>query len=209
MEPPGADADRGGVTEKDLTTELSRLNHSLATLQERYHHDIAMLEVELAAAEASRRDDEGTTLLSEASFGAFDGMTSVSGVVFALLHRPISSIAVAAAGLALASAIGMGAGEYLGDTKTKGSLRRSLVMAGATAVGTLAPTIPFFACHSKTLALVISGIVAFVMATAIGAIRAKAQPLHKARGYVQTYAILAGAVIATVLLAFALPGSTA
>lgn len=172
-------------------------------LQARYDHDVGLLERSLASALLTRERAESRVLWSEACFGSFDGMTSVAGVVFALLAKPMSTIVLAAIGLAVASAVGMAAGEWLGDETA--SLRKALVMGLATAVGTLVPIVPFFYSSSKLDALIQAGCLAVVMTSLIGRVRCGDTSSWKP--YLQSYAILAAAVVATVLVSLAIPAS--
>jgi hypothetical protein len=182
--------------------ELAHAHHDLAMWQEKYHRDVTLLEHELAQLSSQQTVKEQQALLSEAAFGVFDGMTSVSGIVFALLARAESVIVAASVGLAVASAIGMGLGEYLSDRKAAGAVKRAAVMAAATAVGTLAPVIPFFVASSKMTALAIGGVIAFLLTTGIGKIRDRGLV-----GYAVSYAVLAVACITVVLVSLAIPAS--
>jgi VIT1/CCC1 family predicted Fe2+/Mn2+ transporter len=184
--------------------DLTEARRDLAALQARYDKDVSWLEQELAVALADREEREERALWAESCFGAFDGMTSMSGVLFALLDSTRGALLGAALGLAVASGIGMAAGEYVGDTRTEGAGKRALVMGVSTVVGTLAPVTPFFFIHSKVTALIVAGIIALVMTYAIGKVR------HRGvAGYLVTYAILAGAIVATVLVSLGAPGSAA
>jgi len=140
---------------------------------------------------------------SPAVFGAFDGMTSVIGVIVALLSASPSSVVKAVIGLAVASAVGMAAGEYLGDPDR--SLRNAAVMGGATLVGTLLPAIPFF-LTSGHVAQVLGGLIAVGMCAVIAAYRSHFE--STVRSWVETFSIFF-AVVAAVLLASALTGAGA
>lgn len=131
----------------------------------------------------------------------FDGMTSVTGVIFALLSRGETAIILAAVGLAIASAIGMGAGEWLSDSSGPGSLRRAAVMAGATVIGTAVLVVPFLLLP-KTPALIVAGFLAVLLGAVIGHARRKG-----VRGYVVTYGILVTAASVTVLVSLLIPAS--
>lgn len=187
----------------ELAVELSRARREIARLQARYDTDVPRLEQALAAASAERAHEEKSSLLSSATFGSFDGMTSVAGIVFALANKGLNVIVLAAIGLAVASAVGMAAGEYLGDSTKRHAYLRSAVMGLSTAVGTLVPTIPFFVFASKTLAFAFAGMLALILTTIIGHVRAQG-----IRGYVQTYAILTAAIGATVVVSLLIPSST-
>ena len=70
-------------------------------------------------------------------------MTSTLGVVAGLLatHATAPKILAAAIGISVAATIGMGAGQYLSDGD--GNLRRAIVMAVATLIGSVLPALPF------------------------------------------------------------------
>lgn len=104
-------------------------------------------------------------LVKQATFGGFDGITSLAGVLAALLlaHAPSSTILSVTAGLAVAEGIGMAFGEYLsGDPPTS-----SAVLGSATLAGAFIPAIPvalFPGMFGLVVGLVL--IVAFVVAIA-------------------------------------------
>jgi VIT1/CCC1 family predicted Fe2+/Mn2+ transporter len=125
------------------------------------------------------RDD-----VSQAIFGSFDGVVSVIGVMVALLARPTPIIVEAAIGLAAASAVGMAAGEYLGDATR--NLRRAAVMGVATVVGTLCPVVPFMVL-AKDAAIVVAVVLVVVISLAIA--RARAQ-VTSSRAYMETFGVL-------------------
>ena len=85
----------------------------------------------------------GGSDLREAIFGSFDGMTSTLGVVAGLLatNATAPKILAAAIGIAVAATVGMGAGQYLSDGAR--NMRRAVVMAVATLIGSVLPAIPF------------------------------------------------------------------
>src|SRR3974390_2371167 len=80
----------------------------------------------------------------EAIFGSFDGMTSTLGVVAGLLATKAnaSHVVAGAIGIAVASTIGMGAGQYLSDGQR--NLRKALVMALATLICSILAAVSFF-----------------------------------------------------------------
>jgi len=125
------------------------------------------------------RDD-----ISQAIFGSFDGVVSVIGVMVALLARPTPILVEAAVGLAAASAVGMAAGEYLGDATR--NLRRAAVMGIATVVGTMCPVVPFMLL-AKDTAIVVTVVLVAAMSLAIA--RARAQVTSR-RAYVETFGVL-------------------
>lgn len=186
----------------DEQFELARAHRHAAQWEERWRHDTTMLEAQLAEAMSQRQASEEQTLLSEAAFGSFDGMTSVAGVLFALLRKPVEVIVLAAVGLSVASCIGMALGEYLGDRKADGAVKRAFVMGAATLFGTLVPVIPFFVTTNKTVALAVAGVIALAVSTVIGKIR------HRGiSGYVTTYVVLAVACVTVIFVSLAIPAS--
>jgi len=115
----------------------------------------------------------------EAIFGSFDGMTSTLGVVAGLLATKsnASHIVAGAIGIAVAATIGMGAGQYLSDGDR--NLRKAMVMAVATLIGSVLPALPFF--FGASTACVVASIGITLLAAAI---------IGHYRGYLVTYTIL-------------------
>jgi VIT1/CCC1 family predicted Fe2+/Mn2+ transporter len=128
----------------------------------------------------------------EAIFGSFDGMTSTLGVVAGLLATRSSAphIVAGAIGIAVAATIGMGAGQYLSDDQR--SIRKAVVMALATLIGSVLPAVPFF-FGASTACVVASFVITLLAGGVIG---------HY-RGYVVTYTILIVVSILTVGLSMA------
>lgn len=128
----------------------------------------------------------------EAIFGSFDGMTSTLGVVAGLLATKSSAphIVAGAIGIAVAATVGMGAGQYLSDGQR--NLRKAVVMAVATLIGSALPAIPF-AFGTSLACVVASVVVTFLTAAVIG---------HY-RGYLVTYGILIVVSVITVGLSIA------
>lgn len=186
---------------EDIAT-INRLRHDLTSLRNSYELAISDVERELAFSEARAETEKSQQLLSQATFGSFDGMTSVAGIIFALLSRGSGPIVLASIGLAVASALGMAAGEYLSDSETSGGLGRAGVMGMATAAGTMIPVVPFF-LFTASVALVFAGILSLMLATGIGFVRKKGLV-----GYLQTYGILVGAAVATIIVSLIVPAST-
>jgi VIT1/CCC1 family predicted Fe2+/Mn2+ transporter len=133
-------------------------------------------------------------------FGVFDGMTSVVGVIAALAaHAP--ALVAGAIGLAIASALGMGAGEYLSDGD--GSLSAAVAIALATLVGTITPVIPFILFYG-VLAISLSATLLVIL----GIIIAHLRPENTwPKAYAQTFGLLLAAAAATWLVA-ALTGAS-
>ena len=117
--------------------------------------------------------------IREAIFGSFDGMTSTLGVVAGLLATKASAshVVAAAIGIAVAATVGMGAGQYLSDGQR--NVRKALVMALATLVGSVLPAIPFLFGTSQ--ACVIASLAITALAAAV---------IGHYRGYLVTYGIL-------------------
>jgi VIT1/CCC1 family predicted Fe2+/Mn2+ transporter len=120
-----------------------------------------------------------TTDVKEAIFGSFDGMTSTLGVVAGLLATKSSAshVVAGAIGIAVAATIGMGAGQYLSDDQR--NVRKALVMALATLVGSILPAIPFL--FGTSHACVLASLVITALAAAV---------IGHYRGYLITYGIL-------------------
>jgi VIT1/CCC1 family predicted Fe2+/Mn2+ transporter len=128
----------------------------------------------------------------EAIFGSFDGMTSTLGVVAGLLATKASAphIVAGAIGIAVAATIGMGAGQYLSDGQR--NVRKAMVMAVATLIGSVLPAIPF-AFGTSTACVALSLAITLLAGAVIG---------HY-RGYVVTYTILIVVSVLTVGLSIA------
>jgi len=124
--------------------------------------------------------------------GSFDGMTSTLGVVAGLLatHATPSRILAAAIGIAVAATTGMGAGQYLSDGKR--NLRKAMVMAVATLIGSVLPALPFI--FGASLACVLSSVAITIVAAGL---------IGYYRGYVVTYLILLVVATLTVGLSIA------
>jgi len=136
---------------------------------------------------ASRyHDEEGTR---QAIFGSFDGLTSALGVIAAAYLTGSTHVLVAAAcGLAIASAVSMGGGEFLSETsKRSGALNRAGIMAVATFIGSFLPAIPFL-FFVKPVSLIVACILVLAAAVVIAQFRVPTQGV--VRAYLQTYGIL-------------------
>jgi VIT1/CCC1 family predicted Fe2+/Mn2+ transporter len=128
----------------------------------------------------------------EAIFGSFDGMTSTLGVVAGLLatKATASHILAGAIGIAVAATIGMGAGQYLSDDQR--NIRKAVVMAVATLVGSVLPALPFV--FGASLPCILASVAITLIASAV---------IGHYRGYVVTYAILLAVSAITVGLSIA------
>lgn len=123
----------------------------------------------------------------EAIFGAFDGVVSVTGFIFALLvHKsPESAIAYGGLGGAIAAGISMGAGEIeKGDGPWRSRLNVGAAMFVASLIGSLLPVWPFFV-FNKSVALLVAGIGCLTVASWIGY-----EKKRGFNGYVTAYVIL-------------------
>jgi len=131
-------------------------------------------------------DEEGTR---QAIFGSFDGLTSALGVIAAAYLTGNTHVLVATAcGLAVASAVSMGGGEFLSETSQRsGELNRAGIMAAATFIGSFLPAIPFL-FFAKPIALMVAGVLVLVAAAVIAQFRVQSQGVIRA--YLQTYGIL-------------------
>ena len=102
---------------------------------------------------------------------------------------------VSAIGLAAASAVGMAAGEYLGDATR--NLRRAAVMGVATIIGTMGPVLPFMMLTKDTAI-----VVAIVLVTrSRSPSRARAH-VTSGRAYVETFGVLFLAAGVTALVSW-------
>src|SRR5271167_1673984 len=128
----------------------------------------------------------------EAIFGSFDGMTSTLGVVAGLLATKSSAphIVAGAIGIAVAATVGMGAGQYLSDGQR--NMRKAVVMAVATLVGSVLPAIPFV--FGTSTGSVLTSLAITVAAAAV---------IGHYRGYLVTYSILVIVAVITVGLSIA------
>lgn len=108
-------------------------------------------------------------LANVAIFGALDGLISVLGVVVALAlgHR---GLATAVIGLAVASAVGMGAGQALSDDTP--TVAEVLAMVGGTVAGTIVPAIPVL-CTVGPAGWIATGLISAALAGVAGRMRGK------------------------------------
>jgi VIT1/CCC1 family predicted Fe2+/Mn2+ transporter len=134
-----------------------------------------------------------------AVFGAFDGQTCLIGTVLPLLRTP-HLILLTALGVGLAELVGMAAGEWQSDSDS--GLGASLVVGIASALGVIAPAIPF-ALLPRTAALITCVAVLCLLTTGIAALRADMR--GRRRAFAESYAIL-GAAAAVVWVGQLLAG---
>lgn len=129
--------------------------------------------------------------VSEAIFGAFDGVVCVLGVILAAsLSGHSEAIPVAGIGLAISESVSMaGAAILSGRNRLKVAL-----MFVASFISILLPVVPFLIWGSS--ALIGSLIVAFLLVLLI----ANSQPGNRALTNLRTFAILAISIGLTVLV---------
>jgi VIT1/CCC1 family predicted Fe2+/Mn2+ transporter len=106
----------------------------------------------------------------EAIFGAWDGVVSIVGFIFALLanHSPESAIAIGGFGGAIAAGVSMASGEFAKSSGPRAARARvALAMLLSTLVGSLVPIWPFF-LFGPRVALFIAALGCVGVATWIG-----------------------------------------
>ena len=136
--------------------------------------------------------------VKDSVFGAFDGTTSVLGIILTVGLTHSHALLLAAVGLAISSAVGMAGGEWLSDN---GKSRTAAITIGiATAVGTLLPVLPFILL-SGTTAIICGLLVLLAVGAGIAVVRG-----NTVRTWVQTFLILGIAAGASGLAAIVLGG---
>lgn len=148
----------------------------------------------------SSTENRNSAIISESIFGMFDGLVSVLGVIIGLAATSGTSngkIINAAFGLAIASALSMGFGEY----QSCESHLRAWAMGISTLVGTLIPIVPFFIL-SRSYSFVCVGVATFATGLLIGKLRNEGK-----HGYIQTFILLIIAIGATIIASLLLGGS--
>lgn len=141
----------------------------------------------------TRRDEIG-----RATFGSFDGVVSLVGVLAGLLvaHAAPTTVLTTAGGLAVAAAVGMGFGDYLGGSTG----RLAAVMAVATFTGSLLPALPV-ALIGGPAGYALAALLIVALGVAIAEVRA--QERGRVRAYLLTAAVL---IVASALSAGAAVG---
>lgn len=129
-----------------------------------------------------------TSAIGRAIFGASDGLTSLIGVLAGLLaaHATPAAILAVTGGGAVAAAVGMASGDYLGGATP----RLAAVMGVATLAGSLAPALPV-ALLPGPLGIVLAALLVVALAVAISEVRAHA--CGRVHAYTVTGSILAAA----------------
>ncbi len=131
----------------------------------------------------TRRDEIG-----RAVFGGFDGSSSTVGLLAGLYvaHASPATVLATAGGLAVAAAVGMGFGDYLGSS----NVRLAVVMAVATFLGSLIPALPV-ALVGGTLGYVLAALLVVALGVTIAEVRATERGRFSA--YLHTGAVLVAA----------------
>lgn len=138
-------------------------------------------------------------LIKPAVFGAFDGLVTILGALFALATHP-HALVVSGIGLAAAGAVSMGGGQWLSDNEN--GWRASLAIGVTTGVGTLVPVAPY-AVASGVAAGVASGVLCLAAAGVVSWLKTTdGHALSARRAAVQTYSLLLAAGAATLLCAW-------
>ena len=142
-------------------------------------------------------------LVRPAVFGAFDGLVTVLGILFALSAAP-TTLVRSGIGLAAAGAVSMAGGEWLSaaaDSPDK--FWEAAAIGATTGAGTLIPVVPYMvggggvaAAVSAVLCLATAGLAAWLKTT-------ENQELSLARSAAQTYGLLLAAGAVTLLCAWA------
>lgn len=110
-------------------------------------------------------------LVKPSVLGAFDGVVTVLGVLFALVALP-HELRQSALGLAVAGAVSMGGAQFLSDNEA--GWWASAAMGATTGLGTLVPVAPYFvwprggpvdALSSAVLCLGAAGVVSWLKTT--------------------------------------------
>lgn len=138
-----------------------------------------------------------TALLAPAIFGAFDGSTSVVGVLLTLTGHP-GQIIPTALGLAAAGGVGMAAGSWLSADDDAGPLEAA-VIGVATVVGTVLPALPY-AVTAGIVAIILSAAVLLALGAGITFVRARDRSLGRAAA--ETYGVLAAVCAAVTVCSF-------
>jgi hypothetical protein len=141
-------------------------------------------------------------LTQSATFGAFDGASSLLGVILYLLGHQHLIFPAALSG-AISSALSMGAGEWLSDNDC--GLGAAGVMAASTFAGALAPAVPF-AFFTGPPAIAASVTIAVCIGIAVAFMRTgRSRP----RALLETLGLLAVIFGVCLALGLVLPGSAA
>lgn len=124
--------------------------------------------------------------VKNAIFGLFDGLTVVLGVIIGLYSHHPDLIFKTALGVGTAEALGMGAAEWLSETKS--GLRGPIVIGLSTLVGTILPA-SCFLLFSASIAAWLSA--SIFLASAIAIAMARMQEKKFVRSAIESVGILA------------------
>lgn len=133
--------------------------------------------------------------VKNAIFGLFDGLTVVLGVIIGLYSHHPNLIFKTALGVGIAEALGMGAAEWLSETKS--GLRGPAVIGVSTLMGTLLPSLGFLVL-ARGSAATFAAVVFLISAIAIATVRAQGKKF--VRSAVESVGILAIVSVAVWLI---------
>lgn len=155
-----------------------------------------------AARRGARPPGRFDKVVKPSVLGAFDGVVTVLGILFALAGVP-HELVRAACGIAAAGAVSMGGAQFLADNEA--GVWASVAMGATTGAGTLLPTAPYFvwprggaspAIASAALCLLAAAVIAWVKTT-------DGDSMSWTKAAVQTYSLMLGAGAVTLLCAWA------
>lgn len=148
----------------------------------------------------AREHGKLAALVQPAVFGAFDGVVTVLGVLFALAAHP-HTLVLSGVGLAAAGCVSMAGGQWLSDSEH--GFGASAVIGLTTGAGTLIPVLPYAvwrsapaAVASAVLCLLTAGLISWVKTTG-------EHGQSPARAVASTYGLMLTAGLATLLCAWA------
>lgn len=124
--------------------------------------------------------------VKNAIFGLFDGLTVVLGVIIGLYSHHPGLIFKSALCVGVAEALGMGAAEWLSETKS--GLRGPLTIGLSTLMGTVLPVLPFLLMSRATAATVTASV---FLLSALAIATARAQEKKFVRSAIESVGILA------------------
>lgn len=140
--------------------------------------------------------------IGKAIFGSFDGMTCVLGVIAAgVISGDTHALILASIGLCIAESVAMCGGSYLSEIVAVDRVKQASIIGVSAGIGVILPVLPFLIA-SHSLAIVGSAVMTLGMACAIA--QARIESSGRIAAYVQTFAILLIAAIASILVTLAL-----
>lgn len=143
-----------------------------------------------------------STVVKPSILGAFDGVVTVLGILFALAGAP-HELVRSGVGIAAAGAVSMGGAQFLSDNEA--GVWASLAMGATTGAGTLIPIAPYVVwgrggvgpgVASAALCILAAAVISWVKTT-------DGVPSSWARAAIQTYSLMLGAGAVTLLCAWA------